>query len=250
MVFPAGASLLLIFLSWRQAVFIVGAGGVVAGVAVLLMLSSPQRCLASQLEAQQPEYSDAPPGWAPGFGSLLSIGMADSATRMGLMTFLPFVLLSKGASPTMIGLALTLTFAGGAFGKLACGFLSGRLGVTRTIVATKAITAALIIAVPLLPPAAILAILPGLGTMVNGTSSAIYGSVPEFRALEQRSRAFGIFYTTTIGSAAGAPVAFGALYDAIGLSPMMVGIAGTALLTLMLAIVLRRLARHQHGGII
>ena len=56
-----------------------------------------------------------------GFRTLLAIGIADSATRMAFMTFLPFVLAAKGASLTTMGLALTLTFAGGAFGKLACG---------------------------------------------------------------------------------------------------------------------------------
>ncbi len=177
-----------------------------------------------------------------GFYTLLSIGMADSATRMGFMTFLPFMLAAKGASLTITGLALTLTFAGGAFGKLACGFLGARLGVTRTIVVTKAATATLILAVLMLPVGAVLAILPVLGTALNGTSSVVYGSVPEFCGSQERARAFGIFYTATIGSGALAPVAFGAFSDVIGLSPMMVGIAFTALLTLPPALLLAAMA--------
>ena len=39
--------------------------------------------------------------------------MIDSATRMGFLIFLPFVLLAKGASQPTVGLALTLVFAGG-----------------------------------------------------------------------------------------------------------------------------------------
>ncbi len=49
-----------------------------------------------------------------GFPVLLSIGMIDSATRMGFLIFLPFVLIAKGASLPTVGLALTLVFAGGA----------------------------------------------------------------------------------------------------------------------------------------
>jgi hypothetical protein len=97
----------------------------------------------------------------------------------------------------------------------------------------------LILAVPLLPPLAILVILPLLGTMLNGTSSVIYGSVPEFCSAEERARAFGVFYTATIGSGALAPIAFGVLSDAAGLSHTITGVACTALITLPLAVMLR-----------
>ena len=40
------------------------------------------------------------------FPLLLSIGMLDSATRMGFLLFLPFVLTAKGASLPTVGLAL------------------------------------------------------------------------------------------------------------------------------------------------
>jgi hypothetical protein len=44
---------------------------------------------------------------------------------MGFLTFLPFLLQSKGAGLSEIGLALTMVFAGGAAGKLGAAF-SGR----------------------------------------------------------------------------------------------------------------------------
>ena len=68
-----------------------------------------------------------------GFPLLLAIGVIDSATRMGFLTFLPFLLQAKGAGVPQIGLALTLLFAGGAAGKLVCGFLGARLGVLPTV---------------------------------------------------------------------------------------------------------------------
>jgi len=67
-----------------------------------------------------------------GFALLLAIGIIDSATRMGFLTFLPFLLKAKGASLSTVGLALMLVFAGGAAGKLVCGFLGARIGVLAT----------------------------------------------------------------------------------------------------------------------
>jgi hypothetical protein len=66
-----------------------------------------------------------------GFALLLTIGVIDSATRMGFLTFLPFLLRAKGAGLPEIGVALTLIFAGGAAGKLVCGFLGARLIVSK-----------------------------------------------------------------------------------------------------------------------
>ena len=42
-----------------------------------------------------------------GFPLLLAIGVIDSATRMGFLTFLPFLLRAKGAGVPEIGVALT-----------------------------------------------------------------------------------------------------------------------------------------------
>lgn len=242
MAFPAGASLLLLYLSWRETAVAVGMIGILAGLALVLILPSAQRLHQTSHETPEITSRATAQRRRRGFPILLAIGIADSATRMGFMTFLPFILAAKGASLTTSGLALTLTFAGGAVGKLACGFLGARFGVTRTVLITKAATAILIIAALVLPLLAVLLILPLLGTMLNGTSSAVYGSVPEFAIPKDRSRIFGIFYTATIGSGAVAPVLFGFLSDHVGLSSMTIGIAGTALVTLPLALWLSVLA--------
>jgi MFS family permease len=243
MAFPAGASLLLTFMSWRETAFLIGGIGVAAAIAVLALLPYAPRLRQAEDESCPPELGTVPFKRLAGFRTLVAIGIADSATRMGFMTFLPFVLAAKGASLTQTGMALTLTFTGGAFGKLACGFIGARLGVTRTIIATEAGTAALIATVLALPVTGALCVLPLLGTMLNGTSSVVYGSVPDVCAPESRSRAFGVFYTATIGAGAFAPIAFGWLTDRIGLWPMAMCVAGTALLTLPLAL---SLPRHQH----
>ncbi len=141
-----------------------------------------------------------PAGSGRGFPLLLSIAMIDSATRMGFLTFLPFLLKMKGADLPMIGFALTLIFAGGATGKLVCGWLGNRIGMVRATWLTEGATALGILALIPLPLYAGLAVLPLIGIALNGTSSVLYGTVPELVAPEKRQRAFSIFYTGAVGA--------------------------------------------------
>jgi MFS family permease len=236
MAFPAAISLLLMVAPWRWAAFALAGAGLAVGGALLLM--SPRRQLSDPGPAVAlPDTADLPGGsiWTGPFANLMAIGVFDSATRMGFMTFLPFLLAAKGAATASAGLALSLVFAGGACGKLAFGFLGARLGVTQTVIATKAATAVLVLAVLALPLLGVLAALPLLGVMLNGTSSVLYGSVPDCCTPEHQPRAFGVFYTATIGAGAIAPALFGIASDQLGLMPMMAVLAGFALLTLPLA---------------
>jgi MFS family permease len=173
----------------------------------------------------------------------LAIGVIDSATRMGFLTFLPFLLRMKGADLPMIGVALTLIFAGGAAGKLVCGFLGARLGVVPAVLVTEGLTAAGILALLPLPLAAGLAVLPLIGVALNGTSSVLYGTVPELVAPERRQRAFSLFYTGAIGAGALSPALYGLASDAAGVPTMMALIAAVVLVTLPLAWALRPFLR-------
>ncbi len=110
---------------------------------------------------------------------------------MGLLTLLPFLMKNKGISPSMMGTALALVFIGGAAGKFVCGWLGSRMGVIGTVLATEGGTAALILAVIWLPLAPAMALLPLLGMMLNGTSSVLYGTVPELTPVEHRGGACG-----------------------------------------------------------
>ena len=175
---------------------------------------------------------------------LLGIGVLDSAVRMGFLTFLPFLLREKGALLPEIGFALTLVFAGGAAGKFACGWLGARLGVLWTVLATEGGTAAAILGILVLPLTPALFLLPLLGTMLNGTSSVLYGSVPELAPPGRTERAFALFYTGTIGSGALAPILFGMLGDAAGVDWATAAAGLAALATIPLAVALApRLAR-------
>ena len=174
-----------------------------------------------------------------GFPLLLSVGVIDSATRMAFLTFLPFVLTAKGASLPMIGFALTLVFAGGAAGKLVCAYIGARIGAVATVWLTETVTALGIVTLLPLSLEAALILLPVVGVALNGTSSVLYGSVPDLVAPAKRQRAFGIFYTGTIGAGAVSPAIYGLLGDAAGIPMTLMLVAAVVLLTLPITLLLR-----------
>jgi FSR family fosmidomycin resistance protein-like MFS transporter len=234
---PALASLMLVVLPWKPVVALLGLVGLVAGVAIYWLAPRLPAAAAADKEVAPDVRTDA--GSRFGFPVLLSIGMIDSATRMGFLMFLPFILISKGASQPTVGLALTLVFAGGAVGKLVCAHIGARIGMIATVCLTEGLTTLGIFLLMLLPLAAALAVLPVIGVMLNGTSSVLYGSVPELVAPEKHTRMFGIFYTVTIGSGAVSPVLYGLVGDAVGVTKALAVVAGVCLVTLPLALVLR-----------
>ncbi|HEU5274459.1 MAG TPA: MFS transporter [Xanthobacteraceae bacterium] len=236
MTVPAAAALLVTWMPWRPSVALLGACGLVAAFAVFLLMPRQE---AEPAAAAAKAVAAGAEGPRRGFPLLLSIGMIDSATRMPFLTFLPFLLAAKGASVSTIGLALTLVFAGGACGKLICGFLGARLGVFATVVVTEGLTALGILALLPLPLWACYALLPVIGVALNGTSSVLYGSVPLLVAPERRARAFSIFYTGTIGAGATAPMLYGLLGDRIGVNAALVTVAAVVLATVPLAFALR-----------
>jgi MFS family permease len=158
---------------------------------------------------------------------------------MGFLLFLPFVLTAKGASVPLVGLALTLVFAGGAAGKLVCAFIGARIGVIATVWLTEGLTAVGIGALLPLGLGATLALLPIIGIALNGTSSVLYGSVPDLVRPERRGRAFSVFYTGTIGAGALAPAIYGVLGDALGVPTALIVVAALVLLTLPLSLLLK-----------
>ena len=81
--------------------------------------------------------------------------------------------------------------------------------------------------------------LPLIGIALNGTSSVLYGSVPDLVAPERRARAFSVFYTGTIGAGALAPALYGVVGDALGVPTTLLVVAAIVLLTLPLSLVLK-----------
>lgn len=228
---PVAMSLLLVVLSWRTSLYVLAALGIATAVAIALLMPRIGRTAPDAGKAKAG-------GGRGGFALLFAIAILDNGVRMGFLIFLPFLLQAKGASLPTIGTALALTFIGGAAGKAACGWLGDRIGVFWTIVATEGGTAAFILALLVLPLEASLALLPLLGVCLNGTSSVLYGTVPELAPSDRTERAFAIFYTGAIGSGAVSPIFYGLLGDAVGPDWAIVTTAGVALATIPLAWIL------------
>ena len=55
--------------------------------------------------------------------------------------------------------------------------------------------------------------LPLLGIVLNGTSSVLYGTVPELAPKGDTGRAFALFYTGVVLSGGFAPILYGILAD-------------------------------------
>ncbi|MCF5230642.1 MULTISPECIES: MFS transporter [unclassified Pseudomonas] len=233
---PGLVGLLLTVISWRASATLLGLLGL-AAAGLLWWLVPAQVAESASTKTAKPTGGT---GSVTGLHALILTGTLDSTVRMGFLTFLPFLLQAKGAGTAGIGLALTLLFIGGAFGKLLCGYLGARIGMMKTVWLTETSTALLIIAAVYLPLNGLMVMLPLLGLMLNGTSSVLYGAVPDLAAAGKREQAFAVFYTGTIGGGALAPVVFGGVGDALGVPVAVMVLAGMLLVTLPLAWVVQR----------
>jgi MFS family permease len=274
---PALCAALLAVLDWHAVTSLMGVLGLGAALAIWFAVPRALHQAAAAAEVpgapaaaaagsptSAPDAATSAPGAAtsaqgastsalsalanPGFIALSAIGIIDSATRMGFLTLLPFVLIGKGASVTQVGFALSLTFAGGAAGKFFCGLIAARAGVLRTTILTELATAAGIVALLPLSLEGSMLLLPALGIALNGTSSVLYGTVAELVSSARRARAFGVFYTLTIGAGAVSPALYGLLGDAVGVPRTFGIIAAVVLLVLPLTLGLRPALRALRPG--
>jgi MFS family permease len=237
--FGAIVSLLLLAgISWQAPVVGFGVIALLAGGAVLLLVSD------TSSSAQTPK--DAPAraaGWGirdrQGFTVLCLIEILDSSTRAGFLTFIAFLLIQGGLPEGWAASAVPLVFVGGMAGKLGCGLLAERLGVVRMIVITEVATACGIFAVLALPAAGAFLLLPLLGVVLQGTSSVLYATVGEFVEPDRLPRTFGFFYT--IGSLCGivAPLGYGLLGDRFGVGAAIATMGVVILLAIPLAALLK-----------
>jgi MFS transporter, FSR family, fosmidomycin resistance protein len=239
-VLPALVAVLLPILAWRPVLGLMAVFGIALAVALV--------SLAPAAPVNRNATAAAASGRGRGgFGILTTIGALDTATRMGYLLFLPFLIDGRrGGSPT-VGIALALLFIGGAFGKATCGWLGERLGVVGSVMVTEAATALLIAATLFTPLTPTLILLPLLGIVLNGTSSVLYGTVPELSDGDT-GRAFAVFYTSVIGSGGIAPILYGALADHSNQTIGVLASATTAALIVPLVLTLRPHLRSSTMG--
>jgi MFS family permease len=237
---PAAVAVGVTAMGWRVSAAAFGVLGLASafGLAVLL-----RRLAIGHAEPAENAGRAGGRGWgirdARGFQALSAIGMIDNATRSPFLTFLPFLLIAKGLTVAGVGGAFALLFAGGAAGKFACGLLAERIGVIRAVIITEAVTAVGIVAVVAAPLGVALGVLPVLGLALNGTSSVLYGTVADLVSPERRARAYGLYYTLSIGASALAPSFYGLVSDSVGVPATLTIIGVVVLVTIPLSLVLR-----------
>jgi MFS family permease len=244
---PAGVAFVTAWVGWRLTAQGIGLVVLAAAAGIFFLLAS---LVGRPAGLQGTSAADrARNGWgirnARGFSLLSAIHAIDNGSRTVFFTSLPFLLLGKGARMDLMGLALGVTFAGGAAGKFICGHMAERWGIIRTVLVTETATGLgilLLLAVPVTPA---LFLLPVLGVALNGTSSVLYGTVAELVAPERRSRVYGLFYTIGIGTGALAPPIFGLLSDAAGVPVTLAILAAVILVTLPLALLLRPIVEEK-----
>ena len=242
--FPAAVALMLPFAAWRPVVGLTAAIGLVNAFVLLFLL--PQQPFAAAVE----EEVEAAGQDGRGFNLLLAIGAFDTATRMGYLLFLPFLVEGKGGSGATLGVGLDLLFGGGALGKACCGWLGQHLGVVRSVIVTEAATAMLMLTTLILPLVSVLVLLPLLGVVLNGTSSVLYGTVPELARKGEVGHAFALFYTGVTGAGGLAPIAYGALADHSSSTIRVIAAALTAAAIIPMVLALRPFLREGRAGLV
>ena len=241
--FPSMAAVALPQIGWRLACFGFGLIGCVLAVALFFILGH-----ARVGERAFYEINHKAPlktkNWGivnkGAFATLSLIGIVDTAVRIALVTFGPFLFIQKGIQAESVGFALSLLFIGGAVGKFVCGALAERIGIIASVVITEGITGCGIFLLTVLPLPYIYLFLPVLGVALNGTSSVLYGTVVDFVDTHRVARAFGLFYTFVIAAAAVAPPIMGRVSDMLGVDDSIRMIGWIALSTLPMAVVLSR----------
>jgi MFS family permease len=241
--FPALAAVALSQTGWRPVCASLGIVGCILTVTLFLILKHARIGGIASSE-KSGEATSKISHWGivnKGAFSILSvIGIIDTAVRVGMITFGPFLFIQKGIRAESVGFALSLLFIGGAAGKFMCGVLAERIGINATVVITECITGFGILLLTVLPFPHIYFFLPILGAALNGTSSVLYGTVAEFVSPHRLARAFGLFYTFVIGAAAVAPPIMGRVSDMLGLDNSMRLFGLFALSTVPMAVILFR----------
>lgn len=221
--FPALLSGLILIFGWQGSVQLLGGVGLAA--ALLVWMGGTAQPRVDRPRAEEAGQTPMRRGWGivdrKRFVGLVAVGLLDESGRTVLLTFVPFLLAQKGATPEQLGLLFTLIFAGGACGKFVCGPLAERFGPIPMVVATELLTGFAILALIPLPLTAALALLPLLGVVLNGTSSVLYATVADLVTPEMRARGYGLFYMLYQGAGMVAPVLYGWFSDAAGLPGAM-----------------------------
>ncbi len=242
----------------------IGAGsawqGVVTGFGVIAVISAVVVLFSLRgLSVGHQRRSDidktaepAPNGWGihrrTGFVALCGIVFLDTSVQAGFLTFLAFLVASRGVATNLAAMAVVLTLVGGMFGKAGCGYLAERLGVTSSFVLVQSATAAGIVALLVSPTWLAFLLLPVLGLFLQGSTSITYGSVNDFVHGDRASRAFAVVYSVSSLAGIAGPIFFGLISDRLGLVATMLTMAAVSLLAATFIAMVRERPSVQGAG--
>ena len=238
MIAPAIVALLVMFgFGWKTMLWSVGVLGIVFMVGVKLVFTGTYHQALNQIhDSSIPKNATE----YKGFMKLSVVGFLDSAIRASALVFLPFVLYQNGFTTTVTSLLIALLFAGGAFGKFACGWLGDRYGLINITMVTKCVTAGLLLALLYAPVYVMGPLVLLLGFNLQGTSSVLYAAVAEFVSPKKRGRLYGFYYTVIDGGAVIAPLTFGLVADSYSLNDAIFVMSLTTITILPASMTLRK----------
>ena len=238
-VVPLVFALSLTVYGWRLSLCALGAVSFLFALAFWHLLRHKDHTRQSSVPSDHAAAAVKVKGWGirrpKTFGVILTMGVLDGSVRSALLTFVPFLLMDKGMTDVRAGLMLTIIFAGGAAGKLGCGFLADKWGTAPMIVFTELCTGAFIL---LLLPAESWSITPLLfcvGFFLNGTSSVLLDGVADLFDATKRSRGYGLYFTIYLGASALGPIIYGMVGDAWQLPAIFLAMAAASLAIVPLA---------------
>lgn len=178
----------------------------------------------------------------------LSAGALDSFASNSLFIFLPFLLLTRGVDPALLGTFTAAFFIGNLFGKTLLGRLVDIFGNAKIFVISELLMAGLIFVLANSTPVwLIIASSIVLGVFTKGTvpvlQTMISDSVEHHGNFE---KAFGLAGITNGIAITVAPILLGAVSDEFGIVPAFNVMAITALLAAIPAVTLFVTSRRKH----
>ena len=247
--FPALAGILVIRIGWSASCAVLGIIGLAASILYIFFFRSDigikRKQTTPKMEKQKGDSTKwmTFQGWGiaqPTQFTLYSIlGLLDNGIRAAVTTFLAFLIKIRVDAGAVGGL-MSLTFFGGALGKLLCGLPIQKLGIKKIILLTELLMILGCFALPSVPSGWILVLfLPLFGFMLNGTSSVIYvGTAPTLNA-EFRSRGYALHYTLSFIASATAPYLAGFVGDTYDLKAIFYANGAVMLFALPLVMFLK-----------
>lgn len=238
---PALVTFVTLAFGWRVTLAVLGLFGIAFSVGIAVSRTwvrppAPSRASSSDTRGHLSFRLPA------GYWRLNGVGMLDATTRTAALTFLPFVLASRGVGAPEIGLLFGVVFAGGAAGKFICGVVGDRVGAFGVVLVTEIFTACALVGFLWAPitiqVAVVLAAILGFG--LNGTSSVLYAAVAALVPDGKRGSGYGIYYTGTQLAASGAALGYGIVADHLGLEWTFLAMAALTLAIVPLAAPIRR----------